>query len=861
MNIEKSKKGMALVTILLLTVLLTIMTVSMVFISTQHLRLMGNVEGYDISLKAAEAGAEYAFAQLNSNPLWGDPNTPDVNKTLSNGSKFYITFKPGNDYYSYNNLMSTTAHNRAGVLQGKVPAYTAEIISIGESPGKIKKILRVVFIRDDRIPANVLAKGKIFCKSGKIAFTGEDANEPGWVYSQWKDPNDDPNDYSIYSDELTPASTVDAKGGIISSRGKIKLNIAKEGDVYVDENTAKKVEGTDIDINKMLKEASSADSTIKTSHSYRVTTFNGIKDNNDIMKSFINIKYGRAKDQLLSLCYPAIKSGSPGGSGDVCYVSKGISSADYTVSGEQESWFSTKTGNGKSWNQISASASGVENYEKFSASQVYDPNGEPAGWEWKSDGVSSRALTTDGMSFSLTEDKISGQSFYCIKGKSHIFDQEIGLVRIGSGGVPWPPETGSGIYDIVKNNTLFAEEGKTMDGFSVNKTVSDDEKVEYSVCLQSDVYADVQTPSEADYALTCNDVQYKAFSIKREYSMDNNLTGEMVLNTSLDMNGHNLYSGGHTSLGLLIENNKNEGGMVVSGGKLNYLYGYEGANLIAVSKDDLYLPTSNESNKYNLKGYLYTDNDLVIEAINDKVNLKTTGSIETAAGGRVITTNCLIERDEPLKNVNNQTSKEELQCEGLPFIEIDNGSTFMIPDRAVKMNYTNASGTLSTEIDLTGYQVSYATDMSGNVSIEKVYKAHTLTCTSPPYETIQTYVELPYNREIITFPSDPNVSYQGEPVSMADINCSGGDPNEVIANIGQLLYDNYRHSEVKLTGQIVTNNERTGNQDNNGDMNIIIDPGQQSKFNSINDIVDISALVNARQENFTIRRMCWEIIR
>ena len=441
MNIKESKKGMALISILLLTVLLTIMTVSMVFISTQHLRLMGNVEGYDISLKAAEAGAEYALAQLNSNPLWGDPNTPDVNKTMSNGSKFYITFKPGNDYYSYNNLMSTTAHDRTGLFQGKVPAYTAEIISIGESPGKLKKILRVVFIRDDRIPANVLAKGKIFCKSGKIFFTGEDANEAGWVYSDWNDPNNDPNGYSIYSDELNTDSTVNAKGGIISSRGKIKLNIARDGDVYVDENTAKKVEGTDIDIDSMLKEASSADSTIKTPYSYRVTTFNGIKNNTAIMRGFINKKYGPAENQLLTQCYSKIRPGAPDDGGDSCYVSKGLT-AVYNVSGDQESWFSKKAGNGTSWNKISASASGIEEYEKFSADEILDEEGKHKEWVWKSDGTGTRTLTSGDLSFSLTEDKLNGDSFYCIKGKANTFDQEIGLVRIGSGGVPWPPETG-----------------------------------------------------------------------------------------------------------------------------------------------------------------------------------------------------------------------------------------------------------------------------------------------------------------------------------------------------------------------------------------------------------------------------------
>jgi hypothetical protein len=867
MKIKKEKKGMALITILLLTVLLIIMTVSMVFISTQHLRLMGNVEGYDISLKAAEAGAEYALAQLNSDPLWGDPNTADVDKTLSNGSKFSITFKTGNDYYSYNNLLGNTEHNRTGFFQGKVPAYTAEIISIGESPGKLKKILRVVYIRDDRIPANVLAKGKIFCKSGKIFFTGKDPDKPGWVYSNWKDPNNDPTNYSIYSDKSNPDSTVDAKGGIVSSRGTVDLNIYKPGDVYIDENTAKKLESTDIDIGKLLSNAHSDNSTVKTSCSYRVTSFNGIKNDAGVMAGFIHRKYGNPEEQLKALCYPTGLSGSPGGSGETCYVSKGIGSAGYSASGEQESWFSNTSGNGNSWNKISGSAKGTENYETYTSSEVKDPNGDPTGeWEWKSAGSGSRPLSSGNLTFSLTEDPVNGGSCYCIKGSEKLFDQEIGVIRIGQGAVQWPPVLGSATYDIVKNNAIFPDPKKTMDGFRVEKTVTGSD-VKYSVSLENDIYADAANPTEIDYNLTCNDVQDKAFSIKREYSMDNSTTGEKVLKTPLDMNGHNIYSDGHTSIGMIIKNAKTDGGMVVSGGKLSYLYGYEGANLIAVSKDDLYLPTSHEEHKYNLKGYLYTENDLVIESIDKSTNLKTKGTVMTASGARM-STNCVIEGDEPLKNLRNITSSEELLCKDVSFIEIENGSNFIVPDRAIPMTYTSSTGGVEN-INFKNYQISYKADGSGNVSIDNISKLHTFTCIADPNLTINEYVSIPYAGGTYNPTGapgspgyDPTLEFEAQEVTLNDftdeIGCS--DPN-VVTNIGQLLYDNYLNSNVTLTGQIVTNDEKAGSSDNNGDENVIIDPGNFSKFNSINDIVDISALVNARKGDFTIRRMCWEVIK
>lgn len=62
---KNSDNGMVLISILLLTVLLTMLTVSMVFISTNHLQMMGNIEQKMIALKAAEAAAEYAMTRLN----------------------------------------------------------------------------------------------------------------------------------------------------------------------------------------------------------------------------------------------------------------------------------------------------------------------------------------------------------------------------------------------------------------------------------------------------------------------------------------------------------------------------------------------------------------------------------------------------------------------------------------------------------------------------------------------------------------------------------------------------------------------------------------------------------------------------
>ncbi len=73
----KKIKGIALISVLLLTVLMVIMAVSMLFISTQHLSIIGNIEGKAKALKAAEAGVEYAIYMLDKNPAWGLDGDPD----------------------------------------------------------------------------------------------------------------------------------------------------------------------------------------------------------------------------------------------------------------------------------------------------------------------------------------------------------------------------------------------------------------------------------------------------------------------------------------------------------------------------------------------------------------------------------------------------------------------------------------------------------------------------------------------------------------------------------------------------------------------------------------------------------------
>ena len=118
MNFIKNH-GIAMVSVLMLTTLIAMFTVSMVFISTNYLQMMGNIEDKTRALEAAEAVAECALAELNLNPTWGiDRKTGDNMLIELAGAKGSITFS-GSEYLSYNNLKGKTVVNRSTIGDGK----------------------------------------------------------------------------------------------------------------------------------------------------------------------------------------------------------------------------------------------------------------------------------------------------------------------------------------------------------------------------------------------------------------------------------------------------------------------------------------------------------------------------------------------------------------------------------------------------------------------------------------------------------------------------------------------------------------------------------------------------------------------
>jgi hypothetical protein len=248
-KIKLTSDGMAIITVLLLTVLLALMTVSMVFISTNHVSMIGNIEGKEKALKAAEAGIEYAIYNLNNDSAWGllnesvtfqdgklvnlDPNSgtfpvftygnSDVTEDYTDDCKFTITFASGAPYRSVNNLFNPLQGD------GNTPAYTCKIVSVGKygigTNNKSVKILEAYLVRSDYSPQSINIAGPLSFtgndanSTGNVTILGRDVNEPGSIYSGSCDPND-PTFKSISSGEQADVS---ANKGIFIARGSIKV--------------------------------------------------------------------------------------------------------------------------------------------------------------------------------------------------------------------------------------------------------------------------------------------------------------------------------------------------------------------------------------------------------------------------------------------------------------------------------------------------------------------------------------------------------------------------------------------------------------------------------------------------------------
>lgn len=296
MNFMKNN-GIAMVSVLMLTTLIAMFTVSMVFISTNYLQMMGNIEDKTRALEAAEAVAECALAELNSNPKWGIDRKAEDNRSVSlEGATGSIKFS-GSEYLSYNNLQVSHSVSRATIgdsvlKSGTIPAYTAELICKGEA-GRTVKYVKVIFVRDDIYPYALNAAGQIvFDGAGNIDLKGYSASGtmPGNVHSNW---SGDGN--SIQGDAV-----IDAHGGIASAAGKIALNQDDPKKLRIKQNLGKDgiVDFEEMDINNKIMEPN-ANTSLKDaantktigSGTFLITPLLYIPDDKSKMLSIVNGTY------------------------------------------------------------------------------------------------------------------------------------------------------------------------------------------------------------------------------------------------------------------------------------------------------------------------------------------------------------------------------------------------------------------------------------------------------------------------------------------------------------------------------------------------------------------------------------------
>jgi len=271
-------KGMVLITVLLLTVLLILMTVSMVFISTNHLAIMGNIESKERALKAAEAGVQYAIYILDENPTWGlsglDPATLNITHRsqtdnfpradgleeeieYDDGTTFTITFDPASKYRSVNNLF----YKPDGValdnpVYCNTPPYSAKIISVGKCGNSIK-VLEAYLVRSDYYPYAINQQGRMdFGASSNTTIHGPAPEEPGYIFSNWK--HEGPNTPFTYSISLGNSAELHCNGGTFSARGKINIPDPNSFDGNIQEDLEQKIGMSEIDVDDMVTRGKNA---------------------------------------------------------------------------------------------------------------------------------------------------------------------------------------------------------------------------------------------------------------------------------------------------------------------------------------------------------------------------------------------------------------------------------------------------------------------------------------------------------------------------------------------------------------------------------------------------------------------------
>ncbi len=219
MDKQFDKKGMVLVSILMVTVIILLLTTSLLMLHQNNLRFTNIFENQVVARKVAEAGVAYAIYSLEEDPDWqgdvGDEVTyylPEVN------GRFHISFDSSASYHSVNNLLNGMVPGGA-FDGGSIPAYAVDLVITGtveRGSNDIIKRLRVV-LQGDPYFDGALASGQIEVTADAMNVTRDSllSSEPGTIHSNSVKPAGAPGTFAI------DVETLNLYGGKASAQGEI----------------------------------------------------------------------------------------------------------------------------------------------------------------------------------------------------------------------------------------------------------------------------------------------------------------------------------------------------------------------------------------------------------------------------------------------------------------------------------------------------------------------------------------------------------------------------------------------------------------------------------------------------------------
>jgi len=816
-----SSKGMALVTVLLLSVILTLMTVSMVFISTNYLQMTGNIEEKIKALKGAEAAAEYAYNRLNVHGTWGiDPN--DNVEIKLDGASGSIKFGKNSDYLSYNNLKSSKPVTRASIgdtkLTGSIPAYTAEIICKGMS-GRTIKYVKVIFVRNDVYPYNLNAQGKILCNNGHVNIFGSVANTPGHMHSNWYDPNDSTS-YSI-----SGSSIIDAKSGLLTSVGPSSITKSGPTSVTVQDNLGPigKEDFENIDPAPIINNAKTTSKQVQPG-SLTVTPLYYIPPGSE--ERALNAALGTSAASYASnLGLPDNLSdvnpwaGNPNVTGvswspkysSITYTGVTGSVTNGNIWGGSQGYdtvtASTCTGS------VSWTVSGTEHYWE----PTYDANGVVTGYEEK-----TKPITSGGSASKTVNPQDCGiPSSYTLPVEESWGDK--GPPSKIGGICKW--ELGLGRTDSGNNLTRFTPQKSTKSELGMEFEVDKDSEGEYTysgtIKLTDDLYVSTGStrPDGNDYQQTLDAIvaarQNNLFRIER-----GGWNGK-TMNITLDLNGHNIYSDAHMVIGAEVHGQ----GALISRGKLAYVYGIESSDLVSISGDDLLVETSGTRDSYYINGVLYSQDDTIVRPLTYGGALGGNGDGKMK---RFSTSPPKVNPDDP-EPVKLHNGVLELYFPG----EKGDYATVFRDGTAPDYTYTVPSG---TKFNYNGIDYTLKGELRITSSGANIYIS-----TKDPDDPEKTIW-------IKTTPDDPNGIIPS--IDQSALN-----------EVSSIISYNYDKStgDITVAGTVIGLNSHTSKDgDNGGNESIRVihnDPNATVTFNYVMNGLGKVALL--RGDSFHVRRICW----